>query len=153
MLSLVAEKTLNMYPQQICCPKLWRIIRKHQCPCLKQLSETQAAGVISISAENALIKKKIKIFLIYKEIQNGAVAKSYMTNGLLINWLNICTFPQILQEALHHMYMTLQLLHSEFPYKCGQFSFSFFNQCEPRHPRLKQAKLLYFINGIIYSST
>jgi hypothetical protein len=28
-------------------------------------------------------KKENKIFLIYKEIQNGAVAKSYMTNGLL----------------------------------------------------------------------
>jgi hypothetical protein len=32
----------------------------------------------------ALIKKKIKIFLIYQEIQKGAVAKSCMTNGLLI---------------------------------------------------------------------
>jgi hypothetical protein len=31
----------------------------------------------------ALIKKTIK-FSSYKEIQNGAVAKSYMTNGLLI---------------------------------------------------------------------
>jgi hypothetical protein len=30
-----------------------------------------------------LIKEVNKIFLIYKEIQNGAVAKSYMTNGLL----------------------------------------------------------------------
>jgi hypothetical protein len=29
-------------------------------------------------------KKENKIFLIYKEIQNGAAAKSYMTNGLLI---------------------------------------------------------------------
>ncbi len=29
-------------------------------------------------------KKENKIFLIYKEIQNGAVAKPYMTNGLLI---------------------------------------------------------------------
>jgi hypothetical protein len=29
-------------------------------------------------------KKENKIFLIYKEIQNGAVAKSYVTNGLLI---------------------------------------------------------------------
>jgi hypothetical protein len=29
-------------------------------------------------------KKEKKIFLIYKEIQNGAVAKSYITNGLLI---------------------------------------------------------------------
>ncbi len=26
----------------------------------------------------------VQIFLIYKEIQNGAVAKSYMTHGLLI---------------------------------------------------------------------
>jgi hypothetical protein len=31
-----------------------------------------------------LIKKKRKFFRTYKEIQNGAVAKSYMTNGLLI---------------------------------------------------------------------
>jgi hypothetical protein len=30
-------------------------------------------------------KKENQIFLIYKEIQNGAVAKSYMTNGVLIN--------------------------------------------------------------------
>jgi hypothetical protein len=29
-------------------------------------------------------KKENKIFLIYQEIQNGAVAKSYMTNGLLM---------------------------------------------------------------------
>ncbi len=29
-------------------------------------------------------KKEYKIFLIYKETQRGAVAKSYMTNGLLI---------------------------------------------------------------------
>jgi hypothetical protein len=32
---------------------------------------------------HALIKKNIKIFLIYKEIQNGAVAKSYMRKGFL----------------------------------------------------------------------
>jgi hypothetical protein len=29
-------------------------------------------------------KKENKIFLLYKEIQMGAVVKSYMTNGLLI---------------------------------------------------------------------
>jgi hypothetical protein len=29
-------------------------------------------------------KKENKIFLIYKEIQKGTGAKSYMTNGLLI---------------------------------------------------------------------
>jgi hypothetical protein len=30
-------------------------------------------------------KKENQTFLIYKEIPNGAVAKSYMTNGLLIH--------------------------------------------------------------------
>ncbi len=30
-----------------------------------------------------MLKKENQIFLIYKEILNGAVAKSYMTNGLL----------------------------------------------------------------------
>jgi hypothetical protein len=35
-------------------------------------------------ALSTLIKKENQIFLEYKEIQNGAVAKSYMTNGLLI---------------------------------------------------------------------
>jgi hypothetical protein len=45
---------------------------------------------INIQAENsrnqirALIKKENLIFFIYKEIQNGAVAKSYLTKGLLI---------------------------------------------------------------------
>jgi hypothetical protein len=29
-------------------------------------------------------KKENQTFLIYREIQNGAVAKSYMTDGLLI---------------------------------------------------------------------
>jgi hypothetical protein len=33
---------------------------------------------------NVYTNKKTQIFLIYKEIQNGAVAESYMTNGLLI---------------------------------------------------------------------
>jgi hypothetical protein len=31
-----------------------------------------------------LIKKEKKIFLIYREIQGGAVAKSYMRKGFLI---------------------------------------------------------------------
>ncbi len=36
--------------------------------------------------------KKNQIFLIYKEIQNGAVAKSYMTNGLLLKYLRIFSY-------------------------------------------------------------
>ncbi len=47
-----------------------------------------------IRTQNALIKKENQIFLIYKEIQNGAVAKSYMTNGLLIygKYLHISSY-------------------------------------------------------------
>ncbi len=61
----------------------------------------------------ATMIKKNQIFLINKEIQNGAVAKSNMTNGLLIHiWGNIWAFPQILGRP--SSYMTLQLLHSEF---------------------------------------
>ncbi len=52
------------------------------------------------------------------EIQNGAVAKSYKTNGLLN--------AQILGSL--SSYKTLQLLHSEVPYIWGKFDFLFF-QC------------------------
>jgi hypothetical protein len=44
-----------------------------------------------------LIKKTI-----YKEIQSGAVAKSYMTNGLLI-YREIFTLFLIYEEALPHI--------------------------------------------------
>ncbi len=36
------------------------------------------------SVEAYTDKKEYKIFLIFKEIQNGAVAKSFMTKGFLI---------------------------------------------------------------------
>jgi hypothetical protein len=57
-------------------------------------------------------KKENQIFLIFKEIQSGAVAKSYMTNGLPPG--NIYAFPHILGSP--SSFMTLQLLYSEFPY-------------------------------------
>ncbi len=47
-------------------------------------------------------KKEKKIFLIYKEIQNGAVAKSDMTNGLLI-YGEIFAHVLIFNEALPHI--------------------------------------------------
>jgi hypothetical protein len=50
-------------------------------------------------------KKENQIFLIYKEILNGAVAKSYMTNGLLNKILiygEIFAHFLIYQEALPH---------------------------------------------------
>jgi hypothetical protein len=47
-------------------------------------------------------KKENQIFLIYKEIQSGAGAKSYMTNGLLIYGEIFAHFP-IYEEALLHI--------------------------------------------------
>jgi hypothetical protein len=46
-------------------------------------------------------KKENQIVLMYKEIQNGAVAKSYMTNGPLI-WEMFAHFL-IYLEALPHI--------------------------------------------------
>ncbi len=47
-------------------------------------------------------KKEYQIFLIYQEIQNGAAAKSYMTNGLLI-YGEIFAHFLIYEEALPNM--------------------------------------------------
>ena len=60
-------------------------------------------------------KKSKKNFLIYKEIQSGAVAKSYKRKGFLICEEMRKYFP-IFEDAVSYTYMTLQLLHSEFPY-------------------------------------
>jgi hypothetical protein len=76
-----------------------------------------------VHAYCTLIKKKIRFSSYYKEIQGGAVAKSYMTNGLLINGE---IFAHFLILGSPSPYMTLQLLHSEFPYKWGKFDFLFY---------------------------
>jgi hypothetical protein len=50
-------------------------------------------------------KKENQIFLTYKEIQKGSVAKSYMTTGPLNPhiYLNICAFPHILGSPSSYM--------------------------------------------------
>jgi len=47
-------------------------------------------------------KKEKKIYLIYKEIQSGAVAKSYMRKGFLIYEERRKYFP-IYEEAVSHI--------------------------------------------------
>jgi hypothetical protein len=47
-------------------------------------------------------KKENQIFLIYKEIQSGAVAKSYMRKGFLIYEEMRKYFP-IYEEAVSHI--------------------------------------------------
>jgi hypothetical protein len=49
-----------------------------------------------------LTKKNIKIFLIYKEIQMGAVAKSYMRKGFVI-YEERGTYLVINEEAVSHI--------------------------------------------------
>jgi hypothetical protein len=55
----------------------YQVIIKHLIE--KQMRERKE----NVRRGNYTDKKEKKIFLIYKEIRNGAVAKSYMTNGLL----------------------------------------------------------------------
>jgi hypothetical protein len=59
-----------------------------------------------------LIKKQIK-FSSYIRNSEWSSCK-VITNGLLIYRGNICAFPHLLGSP--SSYMTLQLLHSEFPY-------------------------------------
>ncbi len=77
---------------------------------------------------SALIKRKSNFpHTVSKKIQNGAVAKSYMTNGLLI-YGEIFAHFLIRTLGSPSSYMTLQLLHSEFHYIWGKFEFLFY-QC------------------------
>jgi hypothetical protein len=47
-------------------------------------------------------KKEYKIFLVYKEIQMGAVAKSYMRKGFLI-YEEMRKYLDIYEEAVGHI--------------------------------------------------
>jgi hypothetical protein len=54
---------------------------------------------------NTLIKKNIKfsqIFLTYKEIQNGAVAKSYLRKGFLI-YEEMRKYLPIYEDTVSHI--------------------------------------------------
>ncbi len=51
-------------------------------------------------------KKENKIFLIYKDIQSGAVAKSYMRKGLLIQYEEMRKYFPIYEEAVSHDFAT-----------------------------------------------
>jgi hypothetical protein len=74
------------------------------------------AIIYSLWLRTTLIKKKIKIFLIYREIQSGAVAKSYMRKGFLIYEEMRKYFPIYEEAVTVYSSMTLQLLHSGFFY-------------------------------------
>jgi hypothetical protein len=67
----------------------YMLIYSATCQKLRILSVRHMVGVApagdqDVPGKRHTDKKENQIFLIYKEIHNGAVAKSYMTNGLLI---------------------------------------------------------------------
>ncbi len=115
------------YPRNIKCIRLKPNMRRQA-----YKKKVQQIACCSLSDEQncTLIKKEILFSSYIKRIHNGAVAKSYLISGLLNPhiWGNICAFPHILRIGNPSSYMTLQLLHSEFPYIWGKFSFSFY-QC------------------------
>ncbi len=77
------------------------MLTKGNATLLRKVEHSAKAVVYS-----TLIKKENQIFLIYEEIQSGAVAKSYMRKGFLI-YVELRKHFPIYGEAL---------VHSEFPY-------------------------------------
>jgi hypothetical protein len=74
---------------------------------MKTLSKLGALTVHSYSSYCIFVclhtdKKEIQIFLIYKEIQSGAVAKSYRRKGFLIYEEMRKYFP-VYEEAVSHI--------------------------------------------------
>ncbi len=107
----------------------------------RQLADSTGSGsrtliYFSAQMQHTLIKKKNK----FPHISGNSVgsgAKSYMTNGLLIE---ICAFPHILGSP--SSYMTLHPIPSEFPYTTvyeENFVFFFISVLSfllrPRNPR------------------
>ncbi len=113
----VKKKTfLNLFLSRIVLNGLWRFFSRYLTCDWFRLDECWPAPATiwicrlatqpspgSLPCKSHTDKKENQIFLIYKEIQNGAVAKSYRTNSLLI-WWNICAFPHKL-GALPHIWL------------------------------------------------
>ncbi len=69
-----------------------------QVTCLRQEKQEQFNNSVA-----TLIKKEKQIFLIYREIQSGAVAKSYIRKGFLILYEEMRKYIPIYEEAVSHI--------------------------------------------------
>ncbi len=78
------------------------VLRAHQEYVVGVRPAGQRSQLYHLLVLYTLITKENLIFLICKEIQNGAVAKSYVTNGLLIYGEMFAHFL-IYSEALPHI--------------------------------------------------
>ncbi len=79
--------------------KVWVL---HQSACRASLEKEKMDTERGIYC--TLTKKENQIFLIYKEIQSGAVAKSYMRKGFLIYEKMREYFPMY-EEAISHIWL------------------------------------------------
>ncbi len=84
-----------------------------------------------------LIKKEYQIFLIDKEVQNGAGSKSYMRKGILI-YIETRKYLLVYEKAVSHIWLcNCSILN--FPYIWGKFDFLFYQcrasdcQCQSRN--------------------
>ncbi len=96
-------------------------------------------------------KKENKIFIIYLEIQSGVQLQSNILyeEGLPNIWGNAKNFPHI--WGGRYSYITLQLLHSEFPYIWGKFSFLFYQCVEStRDPLLDCLVHIYYVGNLFH---
>jgi hypothetical protein len=98
--SLHSEEAVEMKPDEEA---------GHSSPALYQERHPKGAGKVETKkkfdfAFRRTDKKWNKIVLIYKEIQSGAVAKSYMTKGFLI-YEERCKYFPIYEDAVSHMWL------------------------------------------------
>ncbi len=92
-------------------------------PCMVQLGQLGPG----LACKGSLIKKKIKFSSYIRKFRMEQFQSNiWLTAYSYSIWGNICAFPHILGGL--SSYMTVQLLHSEFPYIWGNLIF-FFYQC------------------------
>ncbi len=70
--------------------------------CLILSAFSDEAHIPSAASGGHTDKKEKEIFLIYKEIESGAVAKFYMRKGVLI-YEKMCKYLVIFEEAIRHI--------------------------------------------------
>ncbi len=86
---------------------------------------TPKCQIVIFEGTIALIKKKRKLSSYIKGNSEWSSCKVVYKEGLLI-YEEMRKYFTLHKEAVSHICMTLQLLHSEFPYIWGKFDFLFY---------------------------
>ncbi len=95
----------SQFPHSCVCERsLYSYIRPTYFPAAQYADRSGEYVTRSQKHECTLIKKKINFFPIYKEIQSGAVAKSYMRKGFLI-YEEMGNYFPIYKEAVSYIWL------------------------------------------------